>query len=202
MLITKSRFWRVKCQPSLSFPKAGTMCTQHVFWEKCYACHHDEYLRPALYLRAGASADRIGRTPRPELGRQPRYSRKHRAASEVRCRLAAVFTPTKRLKPEARARPACSFMTRATLVLDRRRRFGSTSLCMIQTKAPAARLLKRRVAHSGSARALKTRVKSKSRRPMAPLARAVEITQKLRQLGDIRRDPPRLVAREQTVTAS
>ena len=37
---------------------------------------------------------------------------------------------------------------------------------------------------------------------MAPLARAVEITQKLRQLGDIRRDPPRLVAREQTVTAS
>jgi hypothetical protein len=32
---------------------------------------------------------------------------------------------------------------------------------------------------------------------MAPLARAVEITQQLGQLGDIRRDPPRLVLHEQ-----
>src|SRR5215469_172241 len=45
---------------------------------------------------------------------------------------------------------------------------------MIQIKAPAAQLLRLRAAHSGSARVLKTRVKSKSRRPMAPLARAVE----------------------------
>src|SRR5215472_4943967 len=96
---------------------------------------------------------------RPELGRQPRYSRKHRAASEALFLLAAVCTPTKRLKPEARARPACSFMTRATLVLDRRRRFGSTSLCTTQTKAPAALLLRPRAAHSASPRALKTRVK-------------------------------------------
>jgi hypothetical protein len=29
---------------------------------------------------------------------------------------------------------------------------------------------------------------------MAPLAPAVEITQQLRQLGDIRRDPPRVIA--------
>jgi hypothetical protein len=35
-------------------------------------------------------------------------------ASQVRFRLAAVFTPTKRLKPESLARRACSLMTRAT----------------------------------------------------------------------------------------
>jgi hypothetical protein len=47
-------------------------------------------------------------------------------------------------------------------------------LCMIQTKGRAARLLRPRAAHSGSPPALKTGVKSKSRRRMAPLARAVE----------------------------
>src|SRR5215469_6046049 len=97
--------------------------------------------------------------PKPELGRQPRYSRKHRAASEARCPLAAAFTPTKPLRPEAQARRACALMTKATLLLDTHHRFGSTSLCMIQTKAPAARLLRLRAAHSGSPRALKTRVK-------------------------------------------
>src|SRR5690242_15133452 len=46
---------------------------------------------------------------------------------------------------------------------------------MIQTKGRAARLLRLRAAHSGSPRALKTRVKLKLRRPMAPLARAGEV---------------------------
>src|SRR5262249_53847891 len=68
---------------------------------------------------------------------------------------------------------------------------------MIQTKALAPRLLRLRAAHSGSPPALKTMVKLKSRRPMALLARAVEVTHQLRQLGDIGSDPSRLVLREQ-----
>ena len=48
---------------------------------------------------------------------------------------------------------------------------------VIQTKVPAARLLRPRAAHSGSPPELRTGVKLKSRRPMAHLAPAVERTQ-------------------------
>src|SRR5262249_60206418 len=65
-------------------------------------------------------------------------------------------------------------MTKATLLLDTRRRFDSTSLYMTRTRVPAARLLRLRAVHSGSARAPKTVVKLELRRPMAPLACAVE----------------------------
>src|SRR5262249_35809354 len=54
---------------------------------------------------------------------------------------------------------------------------------MIQTKALAPGLLRLRAAHSGSPPALKTMVKLKSRRPMALLARAVEVTHQLRSLA-------------------
>jgi hypothetical protein len=44
------------------------------------------------------------------------------------------------LKPVAPAKPVCSLTIRVTLVLERRHRYGSTSLFMIQTRAPAVRL--------------------------------------------------------------
>ena len=61
MLITEIRFLRVKCQPSLSSPKAGTMSLVNLFGEKCDAYHHDEDMRSALYLDAAGGSDLYGR---------------------------------------------------------------------------------------------------------------------------------------------
>jgi hypothetical protein len=43
------------------------------------------------------------------------------------------------VKTGSSGRAGLQFNTRATCVLDPRHKFGSTSLCMIQTKGPAAR---------------------------------------------------------------
>src|SRR6516162_8942949 len=173
MLITEIRFLRVKCQPSLSSPKARPILP------------HKQILGEVLCQRSQGRSVGFGfprcrwsyslqwrqrqLTPRPESGRPSRYSPKRQAASQVRFPLAAVFTPTRRFEPEAPVRRACSLMTKATLLLDTRHRFDSTSLCMIQTKGRAARLLRPRAAHSGSPPALKNKGEVKIKTPYGTL---------------------------------
>jgi len=68
----------------------------------------------SFWIALAVTASRSSPINRSESGQPILSNPKRQAASQVRFPLAAVFTLTRRLGPEAAAGQACSFMTKAT----------------------------------------------------------------------------------------